>query len=96
MRPHGSCKELEERRYLAIARVLDGYTPDEVADFLGVESRSVYRWLAAFRQAGEAGLAALPMEGRPPKLTLGAGSRCPRTDRAGRSSARRGCARPRF
>ena len=52
MRPHGSCGELEARRRLAVARLLEGYEADEVADFLGVEVRSVYRWLAAFRQAG--------------------------------------------
>src|SRR3954453_10749106 len=68
MRPHGSCAALEERRRLAVARVLEGYTAEEVADFLGVEPRSVYRWLAAFRQTGEEGLQAAPVPGRPPKL----------------------------
>jgi transposase len=70
MRPHGSCEELEERRCLAIARVLDGYDVEEVANFLDVEARSVYRWLASFRQTGNAGLQAVPPPGRPPKLTL--------------------------
>lgn len=55
---------------MAVARILDGYTADEVADFLGVEVRSVYRWLASFRQAGDAGLQAVPTPGRPRKLTL--------------------------
>ncbi len=43
MRPRGSCQELEERRRLAVARLLEGYTAEEVADFLEVQPRSVYR-----------------------------------------------------
>jgi transposase len=54
---------------LAVARLLEGYEPQEVADFPGVEVRSVYRWLAAYRQGGAAGLAALSGRGRPQKLT---------------------------
>lgn len=69
MRPHGTCHELEGRRRLAVARFLEGYTAEEVADFLGVQPRSVYRWLACFRQGGESGLQALPMAGRPAKLS---------------------------
>jgi transposase len=54
---------------LAVQRVLDGLSPDEVADFLGVDVSSVNRWLRSFRRHGWAGLAAGPPCGRPGKLT---------------------------
>ena len=69
MRDSGSPAELEHRRLLAVQRVLEGYSTKEVAEFLGVDSRSVRRWVAAYRQAGEAGLVARPAAGRPAKLT---------------------------
>jgi transposase len=69
MRDKGSPAELEHRRLLAVQRVLEGYTVEEVAEFLGVAPRSVRRWVAAFRQSGAAGLVARPAAGRPPKLT---------------------------
>src|SRR5262245_33061964 len=69
MRTTGSPAELEHRRCLAVQRVLDGYSTEEVAEFLGVDSSSVRRWVAAFRQQGAAGLASRPVTGRPPKLT---------------------------
>jgi transposase len=69
MRPTGSPAILAYRRRLAVQRVNDGYSVQAVADFLGVDPSSVRRWLAAFRQDGEAGLAALPVPGRSAKLT---------------------------
>jgi transposase len=69
MRSIGTPIELERRRLLAVQRVLEGYTIEEVAAFLGVDPRSVRRWLAAFRQHGPAGLEARPVSGRPAKLT---------------------------
>jgi transposase len=60
---------LEYRRRLAVQRVEDGYSTEDVADFIGVDPRTVRRWVAAFRQHGAAGLAARPVPGRPPKLT---------------------------
>jgi transposase len=69
MRTKGSPAELEHRRLLAVQRVLEGYSAEAVAEFLGVDSRSVRRWVATFRQAGGAGLVARPPSGRPPKLT---------------------------
>src|SRR3954447_7609333 len=69
MRSKGSPAELERRRLLAVRRVLEGYSAEEVGDFLGVDTRSVRRWVAAFRQEGGAGLIARPAAGRPPKLT---------------------------
>lgn len=69
MRTEGSPAVLEYRRRLAVQRVEDGFSIAEVADFLGVDTRSVRRWVTAFRRDGIAGLAAHPVPGRPPKLT---------------------------
>ena len=69
MRTEGSPAVLEYRRCLAVQRVEDGYSIGDVADFVGVDRRTVRRWVAAFRQPSAAGLAAHPVRGRPPKLT---------------------------
>lgn len=69
MRPHGTPLELEHRRRLAVARVRDGYSADEVAEFLGVSGRAVRGWVAAFRDGGADGLGSRAVPGRPPKLT---------------------------
>src|SRR3954449_13234909 len=69
MRTEGSPNELEDRRRLAVQRILDGYSSQEVADFLGVDPSSVRRWVAAFRCQGATGLAAQAVPGRPPSLT---------------------------
>lgn len=69
MRHHGSGAELERRRRLAVKRVLSGYSQVEVAKFLGVTTRSVARWMKAYRDNGNAGLDAKPQPGRPRKLT---------------------------
>jgi transposase len=60
---------LEYRRRLAVERVSEGYSAQEVADFLGVDPSTVRRWLAAFRDRGVAGLVVRPVSGRPRKLT---------------------------
>ena len=64
-----SAQELENRRRLAVARVNEGYTQAEVARFLGVNVRSVRRWVAAHRSGGDAGLAATVAPGRAARLT---------------------------
>src|SRR5947209_9189010 len=69
MRTPGPADEMEYRRRLAVERVADGYSVQEVADFLGVDPSTVRRWLAAFRAQGDAGLVAGPVSGRPGKLT---------------------------
>jgi len=69
MRNEGSPEELEHRRFLAVQRLSEGYTTEEVADFLDVEPRSVRRWFAAFRQHGQVALRAQGVPGRPSKLT---------------------------
>jgi transposase len=69
MRTKGSPTELEHRRLLAVRRILEGYSTEEVAEFLDVDPRSVRRWFAQFRCESEDGLRARPVAGRPPKLT---------------------------
>lgn len=69
MRSKGTPAELEHRRLLAVQRVLEGYSTEEVAAFLDVDPRSVRRWVAAYRAEGDEGLWAQPTSGRPPKLT---------------------------
>jgi len=69
MRPPGTAAELERRRFLAIARLDEGYTAQEVADFLGVALRTVRLWKAAYQRHGAAGLRSKPPPGRPRKLT---------------------------
>lgn len=54
---------------LAVQRILDGYSSEDVADFLGVDARSVRRWWTAFGRDGWAGLDARAIPGRPTKLT---------------------------
>lgn len=58
----------EQLRLLAVAMAMDGDEPEQVADVLGVNERSVWRWLSVWRRQGEAGLATKPGQGRPPKL----------------------------
>ncbi len=70
MRTKGSPVELEHRRQLAVQRYLEGHSADEIAEFLGISVRSVWRWLACFRNRGPEGLTARPVPGRPPKLTV--------------------------
>src|SRR4051812_12900704 len=69
MKPRASPDELEHRRRLAVQRVLEGYSTQDVADFHGVDPSSVRRWAAALRDQEDSGLLARPALGRPPKLT---------------------------
>lgn len=69
MRSKGPPVVLEYRRQLAVQRVLEGYSVEQVSKFLGVTPRSIRRWLAAFHAGGSQALVARPVPGRPPKLT---------------------------
>ena len=60
--------ELEHRRRLAVERVQQGYAQIEVARFLGVDPRSVRRWVTAHRTGGDPALDAKVHPGRPRKL----------------------------
>ncbi len=63
----GSATVAQYRRCLGIQRVADGYSTEEVADFLGVDPSTVRRWLTADRRASTA--CPGPGPGRPAKLT---------------------------
>ena len=69
MRTPGTATELERRRFLAIERFREGYTAQEIADFLGVHLRTVRSWQAIYKKHGFEGLKAKPPPGRPRKLT---------------------------
>jgi transposase len=69
MKTSWTVQELEKRRRLAVDRVLEGYTQTAVARFLGVDPRSVRRWMQAYRQGGGEALRSTPRPGRPCKLT---------------------------
>ncbi len=69
MRSKGSATEFEQRRRLAVRRVLAGWAQKDVAGSLGVSERSVGRWVAAHRAAGDAGLEARPHPGGRRRLT---------------------------
>jgi transposase len=60
---------LEAMRLRAVAAVEAGQHPEDVAASLGMHRKTVYGWLARFRQGGKAALKARPVPGRPPKLT---------------------------
>ncbi len=68
MQTPGTAREKELRRRLAVERVKEGWSTNDVADFLDVNIRSVQRWVKAEREGGSAALAAKPYPGHP-KLT---------------------------
>src|SRR4051794_7535474 len=69
MSTRGTAEEMERRRRLAVERVSEGYSQQEVAEFLGVSKSAVCTWVQAHRRGGPAALAAKPHPGKPPKLT---------------------------
>lgn len=68
MRPFGDPKTLEKRRLKAVSFHKQGLLPGQIARQLGVDRRSVHRWLLAYRTHGVDGLSPVPAPGRPPKL----------------------------
>ena len=64
--PHDA---LEIIRISAVNRVESGESPEEVANGLGINRRTIYRWLAAFHYGGENALKAKPIPGAPPKVS---------------------------
>jgi transposase len=69
MRNAGSPDVLEYRRRLAVQRVAEGYSTQELAEFLDVDPSSVRRWLTSYRHDGDEGLTAQLVPGRWSKLT---------------------------
>ena len=68
MRPNGSPQALEKRRRKALAMLKRGLSIGEVAQRVGADFSSVYRWQRAAARAGADGLKAKPIPGRPRKL----------------------------
>lgn len=68
MRPNGSPKELERRRFRALDLLRQGHQPVEVARMVGVDRRSVRRWKASRKTNGISSLRAKPSPGRPCRL----------------------------
>jgi len=60
---------LQAMRQQAVKAVRSGQTASSVAAAFGVNTRSVFRWLAAYVNGGQDALLAKPIPGRPPKLT---------------------------
>jgi transposase len=59
---------LQTMRVQAVKAVKNGQTVQSVADALGVNVRSVFRWLADFASGGQKALQAKPIPGRPALL----------------------------
>lgn len=69
MRPHGSAKQLEQRRRRAMQLLDRGFSLNDVARRTGCYASSVMRWRNARDRKGDDGLKAVPAPGRPAKLT---------------------------
>jgi transposase len=65
----GSASELEARRRLAVRRVNEGWQQKDVAAVLGVSTKAVNNWVAAYRERGDDGLTPKPHPGPKPKLS---------------------------
>lgn len=63
-----SHETLERLRRDSVKRVAAGESPEVVAAGLGINRRTIYRWLSLFHYGGEEALAAKPIPGAPPKL----------------------------
>ena len=61
-------KTLEVLRLRAVEQVGAGAHPEDVAQTLGLHRKTVYGWLAKYREGDKGALLAKPVPGRPPKL----------------------------
>jgi len=64
--PHDA---LETIRISAVKRVKSGESPEELAKGLGINRRTIYRWLSAYHYGGEDALKAKPIPGAPRKVS---------------------------
>lgn len=69
VRPVTDAKAREDRRRLAVQRVLEGETQTAVAASLKVSLRSVQNWMRGYRDRREDGLKAVPHPGPASKLS---------------------------
>lgn len=60
---------LEQLRKDAVKRVEAGESPEFVAQGMGINRRTIYRWLHAYHYGGEEALQAKPIPGAPTKLS---------------------------
>jgi transposase len=60
---------LQVMRQQAVRVVGNGESPATIAKVLGVNVRSVFRWLSDYASGGQKALEAKPIPGRPPKVT---------------------------
>lgn len=65
-------KTLSELRKRAVARVQAGEGRAVVASVVGISMRTMFRWLALYRSAGEQNVRASKRGWRPPKLNADA------------------------
>lgn len=68
MRPKGTPEELQRRRYRVIALLEQGERVQDIARFLDLHPKTVYRWKKDFEREGRQALDAKPQPGRTPKL----------------------------
>jgi len=64
-----SHKTLEEIRIRAVERVQAGESPELIIKTLGFSRSCIYEWLARYRAGGWHALKAVPLKGRPAKIT---------------------------
>jgi len=69
MRPKGSAKKMEVRRWIAARLLQQGKGVCEVAGLVGASPSSVHRWKEALKKGGEDALKAKPHPGRPCRLS---------------------------
>src|SRR3990172_224320 len=60
---------LEAFRIRAVQRIEDGESPEIVIKALGMNRRTIYKWIALYREQGVDALKATPLSGRPLKLS---------------------------
>jgi transposase len=58
---------LESLRIRAVQRIEEGESPEVVIKALGMNRRTIYKWIALYRERGKEALKAKPLAGRPLK-----------------------------